>query len=73
MDTEDDDVIDEYVTFSKNYIREVIQDSVVVTRRLSHFERIWPNMLNEMVTKYVGEMVDVESYCKKSLDKIRTS
>jgi len=69
----EDDVSDEYTTFSKNYIREVVQDALVVTRRLSHFERMWPNMLKEMVTKYVGEMVDVEAYCKKSLDKIRAS
>ena len=69
----ENDVSDEYTTFSKNYIREVVQDALVVTRRLSHFERMWPNMLKEMVTKYVGEMVDVEAYCKKSLDKIRAS
>ena len=69
----EDDVSNEYTTFSKNYIREVVQDALVATRRLSHFERMWPNMLKEMVTKYVGEMVDVEAYCKKSLDKIRAS
>jgi len=50
-----------------------MQDSIMVSRRLNHLEKIWPQLLTEMVTKYVGEMEDLDSYCKHSLDSIRKS
>ena len=59
--------------FSQNYIREIVQDSILTSRRLSHFERMWPKMLQEIVTKYTKDIMNVDAYCKMSLDKIKAT
>eukprot|EP00111_Clytia_hemisphaerica_P004223 TCONS_00012064-protein len=60
-------------SFSQNYIREIVQDSILTSRRLSHFERLWPHMLQEIVTKYTKDIMNVDAYCKMSLDKIKAT
>jgi len=60
-------------SFSSNYIREIVQNSIMTDRKQTAFDTIWPQIFNEFLVKSVDDMQDIDAYCSTSLERIKKS
>ena len=57
-------------SFVRSYITDLSKEAIMVDHKRNAMEKVWPQVLTEMVYAAVIEMWDTKAYMKSSLDEL---
>lgn len=57
-------------TFGRNYVSELIRDTIFTEKKRTELIKIWPQMFYEMVYNAVTDMEDLQAYMKKCTEEL---
>lgn len=58
-------------TFSENFIKEVVQDGLLLERKRKKLDSFLTNFFSELIEKTAQEMLNMDELMVNSLEKIR--
>ena len=59
--------------FVQRYVKELTTTAIHTEQKESVLQRLWPQILNDMVRSAVIDMYDTQGYAKKALEELEKS